>query len=233
MRDDLKTFDRKYSAAMSEHGVTPQGVLWPNAGDLAMRFEVLTGLLGLDQYSAEHKMKLLDLGCGPGFLLDWLALNGLLDRVDYTGVDVLESTIAPARRRWPDHRFELRDVRDQPFGLDMFDGCIICGIFTGRFENSYERTVALAHDTLRAIWPSVTKSLAFNAMSKHVDWERDDLFHWPLDDLVAFCKANLSRHIALRQDYGLWETSALVQKAPVPRRSAMPPAWLAETLKQP
>lgn len=233
MRDDLKTFDRKYSAAMSEHGVTPQGVLWPNAGDLAARFEVLTGLLGLDRYTAERPMRLLDLGCGPGFLLDWLALNGLLDRVDYTGVDVLESTIAPARRRWPGQKFELRDVRDQPFGPDEFDACLICGVFTVRFDNSYERTIAFAHETLRSIWPSVKFGLAFNVMSKHVDWERDDLFHWPLDDLVGYCKQTLSRHVALRLDYGLWETSALVQKIPVPRRYQTPRGWLAETPEQP
>ncbi len=229
MRDDLKTFDHKYSAAMAEHGVTPQGVLWPNAEDLAMRFEVLTGLLRLDTYSPQTPIKLLDLGCGPGFLLDWLALNGLLDRVAYTGVDVLESTIAPARRRWPEQTFQLRDVRDQPFGPDEFDACLICGVFTVRFDNSYDRTIAFAHETLRAIWPSVKSGLAFNVMSKHVDWERDDLFHWPLDDLVGFCKQNLSRHVALRLNYGLWETSALVQKTPVPKDRQTPASWLAES----
>jgi hypothetical protein len=62
-------------------------------------------------------------------------------------------------------------------------------------------------------------------MSKHVDWERDDLFHWPLDEIMAFCKANLSRHVSLRLDYGLWEASAFVRNAPIPRNSRMPGRW--------
>jgi len=65
-------------------------------------------------------------------------------------------------------------------------------------------------------------------MSKHVDWEREYLFHWPLDDIQAFCKANLSRHVSLRLDYGPWETSVLVRKAPVKRHSKMPPQWCGE-----
>lgn len=38
-------------------------------------------------------MRLLDLGCGPGFLLDYLAENRLLDRVDCTGIDVTKVTL--------------------------------------------------------------------------------------------------------------------------------------------
>jgi SAM-dependent methyltransferase len=228
MRHDLETFHRNYAAALSKHGVTPKGVLWPDPDDLAMRFEVLMSLLQLQDYNAEKPMRLLDLGCGPGFLLDYLASNGRLNAVSYTGVDVLESTIGPARIRWPGYQFEIRDVRDHPFEPDQFDCCIICGVFTGRFENSYEQTVAMAQDTLRALWSSVKSAIAFNVMSKHVDWEREDLFHWPLDALVGFCKQDLSRHVALRLDYGLWETSAVVRKAPAVPESLTPDTWLPE-----
>jgi hypothetical protein len=87
---------------------------------------------------------------------------------------------------------------------------------------------AMAQETLSAVWPSVTNGLSFNTMSKHVDWERDDLFHWPLDNIMAFAKANLSRHVAFCLDYGLWEVAVSVGKAPVPLTSSRPAAWLAE-----
>jgi SAM-dependent methyltransferase len=229
MRGDIEQLTGIYSASLAAKGVTPGGVLWPNDQDLATRFEVLLGPIDFARHSAANPVKLLDLGCGPGFLLDYLAENGLLDRVDYTGVDVIETTMQHARRRWPQHRFELRDVRDRPFEADAFDYSVICGVFTVRFHNSHADMEKLVRETLRAVWPSVRFGLGFNVMSKHVDWERDDLFHWPLDDVMAFCKANLSRHVSLRLDYGLWEASALVRNAPLPRRSKMPARWSTET----
>jgi hypothetical protein len=62
-------------------------------------------------------------------------------------------------------------------------------------------------------------------MSKHVDWERDDLFHWPLDDIMAFCKRDLSRHVAFRLDYGLWEGATFVRRAPLVAASKTPRRW--------
>ena len=33
-----------------------------------------------------------------------------------------------------------------------------------------------------ALWTGI----AFNVMTKHVDWERDDLFHLPFDQLAEW-----------------------------------------------
>jgi SAM-dependent methyltransferase len=226
MRNDVHEITKHYAAALAERGVSPVGVLWPNAHDLATRFEVLLGAIDFSQYRPSRRAKLLDVGCGPGFLLDYLAKNKLLTRIDYTGVDVTEVTMGHARARWPDHRFELRDVRDQPFGGEIFDYCIACGVFTARCGNTFDQMRDLVQDTLKALWPSVRLGVGFNVMSKHVDWERDDLFHWPLDDMMAFCKANLSRHVCFRLDYGLWEASALVLKSPIQPRTQAPESWL-------
>lgn len=225
MRKDVEKLAARYTASLVTHGVSPKGLMWPNAEDLATRFEVLLGAIDFERYNHANRVRLLDLGCGPGLLLDYLAENKLLDCVDYTGIDIFDATLVEARLRWPAHHFELRDIRDCPFEANLFDYCITCGVFTGRFDVSYFEMEAMAKETLKAIWPSIRIGLAFNVMSKHVDWERDDLFHWPLDDMVAFCKANLSRHVSLRLDYGLWEASAFVLKTPIARSSRVPHAW--------
>jgi SAM-dependent methyltransferase len=203
----------------------PDRLGWPNAADLAARYAMLLSAIDFGRYSSERPLKLLDVGCGFGLLLDYLKENSLIDLVDYTGVDLVDSVLDEARARWPRHRFHKRDVRDDPYPDDAFDYCIVCGIFTVKNDNSYEDTVALAQSTFKAVWPSVTLGLAFNCMSKHVDWERDDLFHWPLDDIMAFCKKELSRHVSLNLDYGLWEVSTLVLKAPRRRDTKAPAAW--------
>ena len=231
MRKDVELLGTRYAASLAAYGATPQGLCWPNAADLATRFEVLLGGANLETYNPSNRLRLLDLGCGPGLLIDYLAENGVLDYIDYTGIDVLDSTVALARARWPNFSFESRDVRDRPFEAGRFDFCIVCGVFTGRFKVVYSEMEAMVRETLRAVWPSVRVGLAFNVMSKHVDWERDDLFHWPLDDLVRFCKAHLSRHVSLRLDYGLWEASALVLKTPMARSSRVPACWMEDNAR--
>lgn len=215
MRDDLKPLQDAYEAGLVAHGHTARGLLWPNVADMAIRYETLLSSASLEQHTSSRPLRLLDLGCGTGLLLDYLGENNLLASVDYTGSDIRSEAVDHCRGRWPEYRFEVRDVRDQPFPADEFDHCLICGVFTGRFGMSYTAMEAMAHETLSAVWPSVTDGLSFNTMSKHVDWERDDLFHWPLDDVMAFAKANLSRHVAFDLDYGLWEVAVHIRRSPV------------------
>jgi hypothetical protein len=47
-------------------------------------------------------------------------------------------------------------------------------------------------------------------MSKHVDWERDDLFHLPFDALGSFLREEVSRHFVIRHDYGLYEYTTYI-----------------------
>jgi hypothetical protein len=66
--------------------------------------------------------------------------------------------------------------------------------------------------TLVKLWDKCNVGLAFNLMSKHVDWERDDLFHVSLDELGWFLKENLSRDFIVRNDYKLYEYTTYVYK---------------------
>jgi SAM-dependent methyltransferase len=228
MRKDIERLGGEgYQHSISRHGVTPMGVAWPNAPDLATRFEVLLSGVDLAAFTEARPLRVLDLGCGPAFLLDWLAENDLLGRVDYTGLDVTEDTMQYARAKWPDHIFKLRDVRDQPFDAGTFDYCIACGVFGSRGDNSPEDMLALVEGTLRAVWPSLQLGIAFTVMSKHVDLERDDLFHWGLDEIMSFCKSALSRHVSLRLDYGAWDTSVIVTRRPMRKPRVVPAAWTA------
>lgn len=225
LRADLAGLAEIFGRALEKNGVTPQGVLWPRSADLARRFEVLLGPLNLPGRDPAQPAALLDLGCGPGFLLDWLAENGWQDRIAYTGTDITDITMRHAAARWPAHKFLRRDVRDAPFPAQSFDYALICGIFTARFHIPHAEFRAMAQETLRAVWPSVREGLAFNVMSKHVDWEREDLFHWPLDEIMGFCKAELSRHVSFRLDYGLWETAVFIRREPEAPRSRVPGCW--------
>jgi len=226
VRKDVQSLSESFPRRDKKTAGDLESLWWPTKpADLAARYSTLLSDIDFSGYSKERPLKLLDVGCGLGLLLEFLDENALLDRVAYTGVDLVELMLEEAQRRWPNQTFDRRDVRDRPYAEGAFDYCVLCGIFTSKYGNTYEQTRALAHDTLTAVWRSVKLGLSFNSMSKHVDWERDDLFHWPLDDIMAFCKRDLSRHVTFRLDYGLWEASTLVRKEPAERAGKTPARW--------
>jgi hypothetical protein len=62
------------------------------------------------------------------------------------------------------------------------------------------------------VWARTARGLAFNVMSKHVDWERPDLFHLPFDALAQVLARSLTRNFVIRNDYGLYEYTTYVYR---------------------
>ena len=190
-----------YETCFEEHGATAKGVDWPDERDLAARFEVMTGLFR----SQPEGLRLLDLGCGPGLLLDHIAGGPLATRVDYLGIDLSEKMIQSAKSRHPYQHFEARDLLTDPLPEQSVDYVIMNGVLTEKRALSQSEMVAFAKEIITAAYHSARIGIAFNVMSTHVDWMRDDLFHWGCDEVLGFVTNELSRHAVLRADYGLYE----------------------------
>lgn len=228
LAQDVEQIIRPIVQHFSGRPVTPEAVLWPNADDLPSRFNALMNGIDWTCFSREKPLRLLDLGCGPGFLLDYLSHAGLLDKVDYTGIDLSVEILDEAQRRWPDKKFLLRDIRANPFPEGEFDYAVLCGVFTVRFSLSNEYMLKLTVETLKATWISVKNGMAFNVMSKHVDWEREDLFHLSCDQAVQIAWKQLgTRQVRILHDYGLYEYSCLVFKDPIRDGLDLPPSWFS------
>jgi hypothetical protein len=54
--------------------------------------------------------------------------------------------------------------------------------------------------------------IAFNVMSKHVDWERDDLYHVPFDTMATLLQSHLTRNYVFRADYRLYQYTTYVYR---------------------
>lgn len=71
------------------------------------------------------------------------------------------------------------------------------GVFTEKrnlsYNNMFEQMISL-------IYKYCNKGIAFNVMSKQVDWEIDTLFHVPLDDMANFLTKRVSRNFIIRND---------------------------------
>jgi SAM-dependent methyltransferase len=197
-----------YERCLSEHGDTCKGVDWPNENDARKRHNVMLDLI---RTSAEP-VSLLDFGCGAGHLLETIKSSNRA-KIHYTGLDIKQAFIDLCRQKFPTEPFVCLDVLKEPLA-DSFDYIVCNGVFTEKLDLSYDEMFEFLERVLERLWTHCKQGLAFNVMNKHVDWERDDLFHVPFDSIAELCKRKLSRHVQFRSDYGLYEYTVFVYRNP-------------------
>lgn len=194
-----------YERCLEEHGDTHLGVDWPNLKDADTRYQVMLGLIK----KCDMPSTLLDLGCGTAALLQRLDAIGEEIAVTYEGLDISERFIDVCKGKYPSTKFHCRDILKA--GMPGFyDYVVMNGLFTEKRELSFEEMWWFCQSTLALVAVNCKKGFAFNVMSSHVDWTRDDLFHLPLDTLVTFLSRKISRNIVIRSDYGLYEYTVYV-----------------------
>jgi SAM-dependent methyltransferase len=203
-----------YEACLAAHGDSHLGVDWPKEEDTRTRHEVMLELIPDLRLPHPEPCSLLDLGCGCGHLLEHLR-NTARPWIDYVGLDISERFVDLCRTKFPDRTFHRADLLEGHDFLPEFDYLVCNGVFTEKRSLTYAEMFRFFQDLLSAAWPHVRRGLAFNVMSKHVDWERPDLFHLPYDEAAAFLKTHLSRHIRIRADYGLYEYTVYVYRTPI------------------
>jgi SAM-dependent methyltransferase len=197
---------------LERYGDNFRGVGYTKSADDAARcYAVMLGVIR----PQPQLVTLVDLGCGLAHLLDHLNAHGPRN-VRYTGIDLSEAYLAACRTRHPEATFLHADVLADPQSLPESDYIVMNGLFNYRGDIPRERMQAYVESLVKVAWSRCRKGIAFNVMSKQVDWERDDLYPLSFDELASFVRGNLSRHFAMRQDYGMYEYTAYVHRDPLP-----------------
>ena len=201
----------RYDADLDEYGDSFRGVGWTSQDHTNRRYRVMLDLIRGD---AVLPLTLLDFGCGLSHFYEFIEAGGI-EGVVYSGLDLSERMVETSRRKHPHLTYYVVDVLDDPEALPEFDYVVMNGVFTIRPGQTYDQMLAYFKQVLRIVYPKARAGLAVNFMSKQVDWERDDLFHLPMDDLALFLAREISRHFVIRHDYGLYEYTAYVYREPV------------------
>jgi SAM-dependent methyltransferase len=214
------TGDRPYHALVrmvedlyAEHGDTHRGLGYPKAEGFDARYRIYLDVIR--GTAAGQKCTMLDIGCGTAQLLDLIQSLGRKE-ISYRGVDLSRRLIEAAKQKHPERDFVCGD----PFDLEEIwaarpDYVVFGGIFTCRLQMKVEEMTDYMIRLLRLAFASCRRGIAFNVMSHHVDWQRDDLFHVPFDRMADILQANFSRHYLFRADYGLYEYTVYLYRAPV------------------
>jgi SAM-dependent methyltransferase len=202
-----------YEDCLARHGDTHLGVDWPNAADARLRYQIMRDLMRCHGEQPEVPVDLLDFGCGAGHFLEFLRQEKITG-INYQGLDLSERFIALCRSKFPGTPFSCLDVLATDAKLPTVDYVVANGVFTVKKDLAFDEMMATLEAIVRKLWGAARRGLAFNVMSTYVDWQRDDLFHVPLDRLASFLTSEISRHLVVRMDYGLYEYTVYVYRQP-------------------
>jgi SAM-dependent methyltransferase len=208
---DYKSIVKHYESCFQQHGDSPKGVDWPNLLDLEKRYNVMLDVISNND-KINKEIQLLDFGCGTAMLFDHIQKKRNEINVTYHGLEISKVFYEAAKRKYPQLNFYHTDILQPENNLPEFDYIIMNGVFTEKRELSFEEMLNYFKEMLTKIFNHARKGIAFNVMSKHVDWEREDLFHLPFDTLAEFLRKNISRNFIFRNDYGLYEYATYVYR---------------------
>ena len=197
-----------YENCLAQYGDVHLGVDWPTKEDADTRYQIMLDIIKPHE---NRDVSLLDFGCGASHLYEQILKKNMRDII-YTGLDLSEKFIQLSKGKFSANKYFCLDIFDQSSQLPSFDYVVMNGVFTEKRDLSFDEMLAYFKQLLKTVFVKTGIGLAFNVMSKQVDWEREDLFHLPLDILADFLIKELSRNFVIRNDYGLHEYTTYVYK---------------------
>ena len=199
-----------YESCLEKYGDSHLGVDWPKIEDIDKRYRIMLDII---KPYLEKKVSLLDFGCGASHLYEYILKNNL-NNIEYHGLDISKNFIILSKKKFPLINYYNTDILVEDSKIPEFDYIVMNGVFTEKVSLSFDEMFEYFKELLKKVFIKANLGLAFNIMSKHVDWEREDLFHLPFDLLADFLKKEISRHFIIRNDYGLYEYTVYVYKEP-------------------
>jgi hypothetical protein len=197
-----------YESCLEQHGDSHLGVDWPRESDINTRFNVMLDVVGDDP---SEKISLLDFGCGLSHLLDYIQTKNL-SKIQYSGLDLSSKFTDFSKEKHLNNTFYYIDILTDSMKLPEFDYIIMNGVFTQKRDLTFEEMFDYFKKLISAVSEKAKKGIAFNVMSKQVDWEKDGSFHLSFDLLADFLTQQISKDFTFRHNYGLYEYTTYVYK---------------------
>lgn len=117
-----------------------------------------------------------------------------------------------SKSKFPSNIYYCLNVLENRNNLPEFDYIVLNGVFTERRDLSFDEMLEYFRAVVRKVFAKAKLGIAFNTMSKQVDWERRNLFHLPFDVLASFLTQDVSRNFVFRQDYGSYQYTTYVYR---------------------
>ena len=89
---------------------------------------------------------------------------------------------------------------------------IVSGTFNVKLDAAHERWTEHIKASLVELSGRSRKGLAFNLLTKYVDWRADHLYYGDPYEFMDYCRRSISRYVALLHDYPMYEWTIVVRK---------------------
>lgn len=205
MSVNLKKVEELYTNNLKEFGIDSRSVGWNSPESQEMRFLQMAKVIDKSQES----ISINELGCGYGEFYKYLK-DANYPVSEFIGYDISQAMLDAAREYLGEDEAVKLVHHDQV--NQMADYTFTSGIFNVRFKEDPEAWINYIKDTLKCMYNNSRKGIAFNLLTKYVDFEAENLYYADPAFYFDFCKTELSRYVTLVHDYPLYEWTLLVKK---------------------
>jgi RimJ/RimL family protein N-acetyltransferase len=183
-QEHKERIQQHYLPLLQKHGSTFRAVDWGSSQGQNYRFKILLEVGDLLNAS------ILDIGCGVGHLVNYLAEIGY--QGNYVGIDTLPEMVAAALTSYPNWHFRTGDILGSE-SIWQADYVIGSGLFTFGDQKLMELTI-------EAMFKTCNHALAFNSLSSWATQKESGEFYADPLTTVKFCRT-LTPWVVLRHDY--------------------------------
>lgn len=194
-----------YQGLLARHGENYLSLDWNSPESQKLRFQVLKEIFVYGRKA--FNISVLDLGCGFGDLYGFFKAEGLLTRhhIKYTGFDIFSDFVEIAKKKYPDARFELKDILEEE-NLPKFDYIFSSGVFNIR-TTDVEGHLEFVRAMLQRMYDLAVCGVSVNFLSEGglpisdpEDLNSGRYYYFKPDRILNFCRSIGGRYI-LRHDY--------------------------------
>jgi len=192
---------KHYEDLLKKHGDHYLALDWKSPESQKLRFNVLADIF--EMTGKNSNFSVLDVGCGFGDLYGYLKQANF--KFSYAGYDITPGVLNVARRKYPEARFEVRDLLTDP-NPERFDFVFCCGALNISFE---ERALHLefVRDLLLRMFELCKIGVAANFLSSQAiyhlpeeGFRQPQYFYAKPEEIIGFAKGMTSRFI-MRHEY--------------------------------
>lgn len=182
---------KHYQSLFANYGVSEKAVQYSDKVTQWARFACLVEYIQKDH-------SILDLGCGLGHFFEFMKKNNFT--ANYCGADIVGEFILNCQERFSREEKVNFVLLDDNSKLPRdFDFIIVSGMFNNKRYNNEDFML----ETIRNMFEVCNVGIAFNAMSKHVDYEEEHLYYTDPEALFTFAKSELGGYPVLNHSYKL------------------------------
>jgi SAM-dependent methyltransferase len=191
---------RIYGESFRDHGDSPAALLTPK-GRNELRFRAI------DPFVREPGVRVLDYGCGLGYLFEYLVRNGF--DVAYTGLDILPEFVSACRNKYGGAaEFVVTDALAPVKG--HYDIVFCSGVFNIRTDDNLAVSKKYAFEKIQQLFNVTSDVLICDFMSSLVDFQQPESQHFSPGEIAEFSASRLSRRFQIRHDLLPYECTLVV-----------------------